>query len=167
MVRKSANELTVDLADIDLAKQTWKLKNGKLWGRGEYLHHIIANRMGLAGKYISHIDQNPYNNKRSNLQPTTKRNQPTHKIEVYKYGKLQGFTIVDIQDADLDEFKWLKSRNKVLRYETKRFKGRSVEIYMHYEIARRMGVDCELVRQIKHKNGSGLDNRRCNLKFIW
>lgn len=168
-LRTRADELVVDPEDMDLVKRPWKLRNGRLWSKGNYLHHIIAKRMKLPGKNVSHVDQNPYNNKRSNLQPTTKRDQPTHKIEVYKYGKLAGFAIVDMQDADLDKFKWFKSKNTAKRGETRKFRGRPEQhvIYLHYEVARRMGVDCELVKQIKHKNKVGLDNRRSNLKFIW
>lgn len=42
-------------------------------GDGVYMHRVIADRMGLtlSGRYIHHIDENPTNNQRSNLESMT------------------------------------------------------------------------------------------------
>ena len=153
----------------DLKEYMWTLKNGKLWCKGTYLHQIVADRMGLKGKQISHIDQNPFNNRRKNLQKTTISKPPVYYIEVNLKGRLVGFATVNIQDSSLGEYSWSLNKDVPVRHETRKFKN-TIEkrvIGMHYEVARLMGVDCDSVRQIKHKNKNKCDNRRCNLRFIW
>lgn len=164
-----AYKLTLDPQDSDLKEYSWTLRNGKLWRKGQYLHHIVAHRTGIIGKQIQHIDQNPYNNQRGNLQATTKKSQPTHNIEIYRKGYLIGAAIVDIMDWELEKFKWHIADGRVVRYHTDILHGLKLDIKtpMSYMVANRMGIETEALSQIKFKNKNKFDNRRSNLKFIW
>lgn len=77
--------------------------------------------------------------------------------------------VAKVDDADykfLSQWNWyckttrtegLVSKNYAARFERRRGKGHT--IYMHRVITK-----CEKTKEIHHKNGDGLDNRRRNLK---
>lgn len=159
VLRTRADEITLSPEDYDLMALNWTLRNGKPWRKEGYLHKIVADRMGLKSKQITHIDQNPYNNYRSNLQATTRKKQPTYDVEIYN--RLNIVATINMQDIELAKYRWVLQKTKPARYEDYGY------IYMHYDIAERMGVDCDLVKQIRHKDNNPLNNQRNNLRFIY
>lgn len=80
------------------------------------------------------------------------------------------FALVDEEDADLASFAWFANRCGKSNAEASFYVFRAGHVgakktrnvSLHRNIADRMGLD--LSKQIDHKNGNPLDNRRCNLR---
>jgi hypothetical protein len=78
--------------------------------------------------------------------------------------KIQGkIVLIDIEDYDLiKEYTWNISNDGWNNYvKTEIWKGGRKKIYMHRLI---MGITNPIVI-IDHKNGNGIDNRKCNLRI--
>ena len=151
-IKVAGIEIVIYNIDMDLIKDyTWRLNNGFLrgWvdGRMQYLHHLIAERMGLnVSKRIFRKNGNRLDFRRANLIDSSPSQESIRKN-----------TFIDEWNMDLiRDYNW----NLCNGYLYATIGGKRQ--YLHHIIAKRMGLD--LSNEVDHIDRNPLNNRQSNLR---